>query len=111
MLALFCRCGPLGGRGEESVVKSCSWAWPTRQPQTLRPGVSAVAPGVRRPAAATLQRLSAKLTTSTEHPAGSQPQVGQAGLGRQPGKESATCLVPGTRQRILRWTLPKLPAW
>ena len=38
MLAPLRRRGRLGGSGEESVVKSCSPAWPTHQPQTLRPG-------------------------------------------------------------------------
>lgn len=38
MLAPLRRRGRLGGSGEEPVVKSCSPAWPTHQPQTLRPG-------------------------------------------------------------------------
>lgn len=38
MLAPLRRRGRLGGSGVEPVVKSCSPAWPTRQPQTLRPG-------------------------------------------------------------------------
>ena len=82
-MAPFRRRGRLGGSREESVVKSCSRAWRTRQPETLRPGER----GLWHLGCASWQLRdprARRFTAFTEARASGRQLVGGARLGRGP---------------------------